>query len=407
VIEKREHAIGDTLRRETYLRRLRPLYDDRDTVKVLTGVRRCGKSVLLRQVADEIRQSEPDKVLEINFEISDYSSIQSPDDLDRYVTDRLGSGYVMLDEVQEVPGFEVAVNSLRARGYSVFITGSNAHLLSGDLATYLAGRFHEIRVWPLSYAEALQWRNQVGLGVNDPLSEYLRQGGLPHRFGLPDDAMWAYLRDVFNSVVLRDVVQRTGIRDIAGLEAILEFALENLGRTMSPASVSAFLKSQRRSVATETIYSYLQALTAGLLLNRVRRYDVRGKKVMARLDKYYATDVGLLASKRVGSGPGIGDLIENTVYTHLAARGFDVYTGQTRTGEIDFVAVKKGEPRYVQVAYLLASDEVAAREYGAFDELRDGYPRFLITMDPVTQDSDGIRHIKLEDFLLRPPDELA
>jgi predicted AAA+ superfamily ATPase len=401
------------LRRESYLSRLRPLYDYCGLVKVLTGVRRCGKSVLLRQVADELRaKTAPERVVEVNFELAGHSGVASAEDLDRFVMSRVGSShqahYVLLDEVQEVPGFEKGVNSLRARGnLSVFITGSNAHVLSGDLATYLAGRYRELRVWPLSYGEALELGELKGVQAADPLRDYLLLGGMPHRFGLGQDESWSYLRDVFNSVVLRDVVQRTGIRDVAGLESIVDFALENLGRTLSPTSLSDYLKSQRRSVAIETIYSYLRALGDALLLNRVRRYDVRGKKVMATLDKYYATDVGILASKRVGDGPGMGDLVENAVYTQLAARGFDVYTGKTRTGEIDFVAVKGGHPRYVQVAYLLASEDVAAREFGAFASLRDGYPRYLVTLDPLTQDRDGVTHLKLEDFLLRPPADLA
>jgi len=400
------------LEREAYLEKLRPLYHDCDLVKVMTGVRRCGKSVLLRQVAEELRGMVPaDRVIEANFELTGLASVRSSEDLDNWVTSRIDDAgaiyYVLLDEVQEVDGFEKAVNSLRARGnISVFITGSNAHMLSGELATYLAGRYREIRVWPLSYVETLMLRRLTGESVDNPLQDYLRWGGMPHRFRLGGDDMRGYLRDVFNSVVLRDVVKRTGIRDIAGLETIVDYSLENLGRVMSPASVSNYLKAQRRTVAVETIYTYLRALSDALLLNRVRRYDVRGKKVMASLDKYYATDVGILASKQVGSGPGIGDLIENAVYTELAARGFDVYAGQTKAGEIDFVAIKD-EPRYIQVTYLLGSDEVVQREYGAFAALRDGYPRFLISADPLTSNRDGVTHIKLEDFLLHPPPELA
>jgi predicted AAA+ superfamily ATPase len=399
--------------RESYLKRLRPLYHDCDLVKVLTGVRRCGKSVLLTQVADELRATaSPEQVIEVNFEIAGNASIADGADLDHFVMSRVGDRrrihYVLLDEVQEVTDFEKGVNSLRARGgISVFITGSNAHMLSGDLATHLAGRYWDVRVWPLSYGEFLDLRELRGVHTADPLQDYLSWGGLPHRIGLGQADTWGYLRDAFDSVVLRDVVLRTGIRDVAGLEAIVDFALENLGRTMSPTSIAAYLKSQRRSVATETIYTYLRALHDALLLNRVRRYDVRGKAVLARGDKYYATDVGILASRRVGGGPGIGDLIENAVYTHVAARGFDVYTGKTTAGEIDFVAVKDDRPRYIQVAYLLADDDVATREFGAFTPLRDGYPRYLITLDPLTRDRDGVTHLRLEDFLLRPPPDLA
>ncbi|MCL2422767.1 MAG: DUF4143 domain-containing protein, partial [Micrococcales bacterium] len=175
----------------------------------------------------------------------------------------------------------------------------------------------------------------------------------------------------------------------------------------SPKSLNGYLAGHGRKVATDTIYAYLRALTDSLLLNRVRRYDVRGRQVMTTLDKYYATDVGILAAKRVGSGPGVGDLVENAVYVELAARGFEVYTGKTHTGEIDFVAVKDGTPRYLQVAYLLATDEVADREFGAFRPLTDNYPRYVISTDPITRDRDGIGHLRLTDFLLDPPTNLT
>lgn len=405
---------GSLYVRERYLERLRPLYDNPDLVKVVTGVRRAGKSVLLRQVADELRQRvSPRNIVEINFELTEFDDIRTPADLVDRVTSRLdgieGLGYVILDEVGEVDQFERAVNDLRARGnLSVFISGSNAHLLSDELATYLAGRYVTTRVWPVGYAESLALR---GLTTTDAtpalLTEFLTWGGMPQRFALPHDAARAYLRDVFASVVLRDVVQRSGIRDVAALETILDFAMENLGRTMSPTSLSGFLAAQRRKISTETIYAYLRALTSSLLLNRVRRYDVRGKQVMATLDKYYATDVGILASARVGSGPGTGDLIENAVFVELAARGFDVYTGKTRSGEIDFVAVKDGDPRYLQVAYLIATPEVAEREFGAFRQLADSHPRYVISADPITADRDGIRHLGLGEFLLTPPADLA
>lgn len=400
------------LPRETYLARLRPLFNDCDLVKVLTGLRRCGKSVLLRQIADELReQVAPERVIELDFELMAHDQIRDAAALERYVTSRLTDPakihYVLLDEVQEVAQFERAVNSLRASGRcSVFITGSNAHLLSGDLATHLAGRYRELRVWPLSYVEALALQDLQGTQVTNALQDYLTWGAMPRRFALGQETP-GYLRDVFNSVVLRDVVQQTSLRDVAGLEAIIDFALENLGRVMSPSAVSNYLRAQQRTVSTETIYSYLRALESALILNRVRRWDVRGKKVMANLDKYYATDVGILASKRVGAGPGLGDLVENAVFAHLAARGFDVYTGVLRSGEIDFVAVKNGQPRYIQVAYLLATQEVADREFNAFSTLKDGYPRYLISLDPVTQDRDGVIHLSLEDFLLRPPAALS
>jgi predicted AAA+ superfamily ATPase len=401
------------LLRTRYLERLRPFYHQTDLVKVLTGVRRCGKSVLLAQVADELRaEAGSDHVIALNFELTDYADIRTARDLDRYITERLvddRTHYVFLDEIQEVEGFEKGVNSLRARGnVSLFISGSNAHMLSGELATYLSGRYVTIPVWPLSYAESLQLR---GIGADrasaDVLNDYLTWGGMPQRFALGHQEMRAYLRDVFNSVILRDVVQRANLRDVGSLETVLDFVMENLGRVISPTSVSNYFKSQNRVLSTETIYAYLRALTSSLLLNRVRRYDVRGKKVMATLDKYYATDVGILASRTVGGGPGIGDLIENMVFVELSARGYEIFTGKTRTGEIDFVAIKDGTTRYIQVAYLLSDPTVVEREFGAFTRLTDRYPCYVISADPFTQNRDGITHLGLNEFLLNSPADLA
>ena len=410
------------LTREPYLARIRPFYEKYDLVKVITGIRRSGKSVLVTQIADELRRTvAPERIIELNFELMDYAAITTAEALDSYVASRIdesrGPCYVFLDEVQVVPQFERAVNSLRARGgVSLFITGSNGALLSGELATVLAGRYVEFRVWPLSYAESLELRG-IDQTASTPalLTDYMTWGGLPQRFALGQGQgeTRAYLRDVFNSVVLRDIVQRTGIRDVAILEEIVTFAMENLGRVLSPSSLTGYLKAHGRRVASDTIYSYLRAMTDSLLFNRVSRYDLRGKHVMATLDKYYATDLGILASKRAGTGPGLGDIIENVVFVELSARGFDITTGITSkgeasaAGEIDFVAVKNGTPCYVQVAYLIATPEVADREFGAFATLRDGYPRFVISLDPITQDRDGVRHLTLEEFLLRPPAELA
>jgi predicted AAA+ superfamily ATPase len=395
--------------RETYLSALRPLADVPSLVKVVTGVRRSGKSVLLSQMADEIgRRVGPDRVLALNFELSDYSDITTWESLESYVLQRQaadGLTYVFLDEIQEIEGFERAVNSMRARGnLSIFISGSNSHLLSGELATYLAGRYIETRVWPLSFAEALALTGKEP--TVDFLTDYLERGGMPFRFAVSPELQRVYLRDVFNTVVLRDVVQRTRLRDVAGLEAVVDFAQENLGRVMSPKSLSNYLQAHGRHISTDAIYGHLRALDASLLLNRTRRFDLRGKQVLATLDKYYATDAGLLTARRVGQGPGRGDLVENCVYVELARRGFDVFTGVSPGGEVDFVAVKDGAPRYIQAAYLIGDETVAKREFGAFDAISDHYPRFVISMDPLTQDRNGIRHLTLTRFLLDPPEDL-
>ncbi|MCL2482328.1 MAG: ATP-binding protein [Propionibacteriaceae bacterium] len=389
------------------------MYDVPDLVKVLTGVRRGGKSVLLTQVQDDLRTHVPaERIICLNFEFLGLAEIAHAEKLDRHVhslvTDPTQLHYVFLDEVQEVDGFERAVNSLRASGnLSVFITGSNSHLLDGGLSTYLAGRYIETKVWPLSFAESLELRGiSLDQASLDLVTDYLSWGGMPFRFSVDPALQRNYLRDVFNSVVLRDVVQRAGVRDVVGLEAIIDFTIDNMGRVMSPSSLAGYLASVGKTLSTDAVYAYLRALDASLLLNRVRRYDLRGKRVMSTLDKYYATDVGLLWSRRTGQGPGQGDLVENCVYVELVRRGFDVYVGVTGHTEIDFVAVKDQRPRYIQTAYLITGDNVVAREFGAFAPIRDNHPKYVISLDPFPQDHDGIRHLSLTQFLLDPPDDL-
>jgi len=400
--------------REQYLSRLRPLYDVPDLVKVITGIRRGGKSVLLSQIRDDLLvRVPPERIISLNFEYLQLGTIATAEGLDQHVrsliTDASQLNYVFLDEVQEVDGFERAVNSLRASGnISVFITGSNSNLLASELSTYLAGRYMELRVWPFSFRESLEYRGLDTTSASpDLLVDYLQWGGMPFRFGLDDQTRRGYLRDVFNSVVLRDVVRRAGVRDVAGLDVIVDFAIENLGRVMSPTSVAAYLKSVGKSLSPDAIYAYLRALDASLLLNRVRRYNLRGKQVMQTLEKYYATDVGLLWPRRPGAGPGQGDLVENCVFVELARRGFDVYTGVGPGTEIDFVAVKDGIPRYLQAAYLVGEGAVADREFGAFDGIRDNYSKYVVSMDPMPMERGGIAHLSLSQFLLDPPEELA
>ena len=400
--------------RDTYLEKLRPLYGLSSIVKVLTGIRRGGKSVLLAQVQDDLRQRVPqDRIISLNFEFMTQAGIANSEALDRHIRAQASDPevlyYVFLDEVQEVAGFEKAVNSLRATGnMSVFITGSNSHLLSGELATYLSGRYIEQRVWPLSYAESLQLRGiDFQASTSELLADYLQWGGMPFRFFVDQSSRQGYLRDVFNSVVLRDVVQRFGVRDVDGLETVIDFVIENMGRVMSPKAMAGYLASMGRSLSADAVYSHLRCLDSALLLNRVRRYDLRGKKVMSTLDKYYATDAGLLRSRRVGLGPGQGDLIENCVYTELARRGFEIRVGQMPTDEVDFIATKDETPRYIQVAYLIGDGPAAQREFEAFNQIKDHYPKFVISMDPMPMNHNGIHHLNLTTFLLNPPAELA
>lgn len=393
--------------REEYLKKIRPFYHS-DLIKVITGMRRSGKSVLMHQIKNELIESgiEESKIIYINFENLEYAFIKKEIDLYEYIKEKLVEGekyYLIFDEVQNVEGFEKAVNSFRATGdASIFITGSNGKLLSGELATHLSGRYVSFRVMPFSFSEMCQIN---GISSNEAkkedLIDYMTYGGLPQRFSMKTEyETRVYLKDLYNSVVVRDILMRNNVKDIDLLNRIFEYMVMNTSQLFSAKSISKFFESENRKVSTETIYNYLEYITTSLLINKVVRYDIRGKKILTRLDKYYLTDLGLGRIKNTGFKVEIGSLIENLVYNELLFRGYDVYVGKTPDGEIDFIVREGDNTAYYQVAYLLADEKVVSREFGAFKSVKDNYPKYLISMDDFDFSRDGIIHISLIDFLL-------
>lgn len=395
------------IKREKYLSRIRGFYH-KDLIKVITGIRRCGKSILLTQIIDELKEQgiSEKQIIYINFEDYDYSFIKTGNDFHEYVKDRIlinEKNYLFFDEIQVIPEFERVINSLKVKyDTSIFITGSNGKLLSGELATFLAGRYVSFSLYPFSFSEVCELKKIDKSKVTDEiLHEYMIWGGLPQRFSLESEEQTkTFLRDVYDAIVLRDIIQRAGVKDIELFGRIIEYLVCNPSQVFSPQSMSDYFLSINRKVSKETIYNYLEHITTSLIMSKVSRYDIRGKRILTKLDKYYLTDMGLGRIRNSGFKLEMGALLENVVYNELLSRGYDVYVGKTRNGEIDFVTIKDNLKEYYQVAYYLYDENVIEREFGAFNNVPDNYPKYVLSFDKMDFSRDGIIHKNILDFLL-------
>lgn len=393
--------------REEYLTRIRPFYES-DLIKVLIGIRRCGKSVLLRQIEEELIENGIDssQVIYLNFEDLSYSFIENEMDLHNYIIEKITSEdkyYLMFDEIQNIHNFEKAINSFRSTlNCSIFVTGSNGKLLSGELATYLSGRYVSFKIMPFSFREVCEIKGLKKNSIQDnDFMEYLNYGGMPQRFLMKSETETkVYLRDLYNSIVLRDIVQRSKIKDIDILNRIVEYMVLNTAQTFSAKSISKFFESINRKVSTETIYGYIEFISSSLIMNKVVRYDIRGKRILTRSDKYYLTDMGLSKINNTSFKTEIGPLVENVIYNELIYRGYEVYVGKTVKSEIDFIVMDGEKRSYYQVAYLLVDEKVISREFGAFDSVDDNYPKYVLSMDKFDFSREGIIHKNIIDFLL-------
>ncbi|MBP3592995.1 MAG: ATP-binding protein [Lachnospiraceae bacterium] len=394
------------IKREHYLARIRKFYH-MDLIKVITGIRRCGKSVLLQQIMEELKKEgiEEEQIIYINFEDYDFSFIRTGDIFHEYIKKQIKTEkkyYLFFDEIQVVPEFERVINSLRMKyGASIFITGSNGKLLSGELATFLSGRTVSFSIYPFTFREMCQLKMIDKEGREAALHDYLVWGGLPQRFIMTDEEQTkTFLRDVYDTIILRDIVQRAGIKDIELFNRILEYLVCNPSQTFSITSIVNYFLSIDRKVSKETIYNYLEHIVASLVMTKATRYDIRGKRVLTKMDKYYLTDMGLGRIRNSGFKLEMGALLENVVYNELLVRGYEVYVGKTRTGEIDFIAVKGQQKKYYQVTYHLYDEAVIEREFGAFKEVGDNFPKYVLSMDKMDFSRDGIIHKNVIDFLL-------
>ncbi|MDR0379397.1 MAG: ATP-binding protein [Candidatus Accumulibacter sp.] len=400
------------IKREAYMSRIRPFIGS-ELVKVLTGIRRSGKSVMLELIQDELTAQGVSEAQFIKYNFEDMSNARlcTAEALHKEVAQRIsgieGKAYLFLDEIQEVVEWEKCVNSFRvAFDCDIYITGSNARLLSGELATYLAGRYVEFVVYPFSFGEFLELYTSVfpKARKQEAFTRYLTLGGMPYLGNLryEDAPARIYLQDLFNSVVLKDVVKRNRVRDVDLLERIIAYIFGGVGTTFSAASISKYFKSENRVASPETMMNYISHCTDAFLIYQVRRQDLQGKKLLAVNEKYYVADHGIREAVYGGNMKDVNLILENIVFMELLRRGYKVTVGKAGLREIDFVCEKQNEKLYVQVSYLLASEDTVRREFGAYESIRDNFPKYVVSLDEFDMSREGIKHENIRDFLLTP-----
>ena len=398
------------INRESYMSRIRPFIGC-DLVKALVGIRRSGKSTILAMVQEELTDNGVSRQQFIQMDFEDMSNAHLctatalHEEILRRTAQMSGKVYLFFDEIQEVQDWEKCINSFRVElDCDIYITGSNAKLLSGELATYLAGRYVEFVIYPFSFSEFIELYHSVypNTDTRQCFNQYLTLGGMPYLSNLryEDNACRQYLRDLFNSVELKDIVKRNNIRDVDMLERIISYITANIGTTFSSTAISKYLKSEGRSVSTETVLNYTKACTDAFLFYQVKRQDLQGKKILTVNEKYYVADHGIREAVYGSNQRDINLVLENIVYMELLRRGYNVTVGEVGDKEIDFVCENRGEKLYVQVAYLLASEETVKREFGAFSGIRDNFPKYVVTLDEFNMSRDGIKHRNIRDFLL-------
>ena len=398
------------IKRELYMKRIRPFIGS-DLIKVMTGIRRCGKSVMLELIKQELIESgvNPIQFISINFEDLSYSHLQTAKSLHDEITNRAkdidGKVYLFFDEIQEVKDWEKCINSFRVSlDCDIYITGSNAKLLSGELATYLGGRYVEFVIYPFSFGEFIELYRPINpdVSIQQCFQKYLITGGMPYLANIryADEPSKQYLHDLFNSVQLKDIVKRNKIRDVDLLERIIAYVIANVGTTFSARSLTKFLKSEQRTVAPETTLNYIKYCCDAYLFYQVKRVDLQGKQILSTNEKYYIADHGIREAVFGGNMRDINLILENIVYLELLRRGYKVTVGKTGEKEIDFVCDKRGDKLYVQVTYLLASEDTIKREFGAYDTIRDNFPKYVVSLDEFDMSRNGIKHQNIRDFLL-------
>lgn len=398
------------IKRELYMSRIRPFIGS-ELIKVLTGIRRSGKSVMLDLIKDELMGSgvSADQLISINFENMSNANLCFAEALHEEVTRRIseisGKAYLFFDEIQEVVNWEKSVNSFRVEfDCDIYITGSNAKLLSGELATYLAGRYVEFVIYPFSFGEFSELYHTVypNSDSSATFTTYLTDGGMPYLSNLryAEQPSRQYLQDLYNSVVLKDIVKRNSIRDVDLLERIIAYVIAHVGTTFSATAISKYLKSEGRAVAPETVLNYIRACEDAFLFYRLRRQDLQGKKILTVNEKYYMADHGIREAVFGGNLKDINLVFENVVFMELLRRGYKVTVGKVGEKEIDFIAERKSQKLYVQVAYLLASEETIQREFGVYEAIRDNFPKYVVSYDEFDMSRDGIKHMNIRSFLL-------
>lgn len=396
----------------------RPMYVDRimayvDTpfVKILTGVRRCGKSTILRMIIEKLKTERniPDeRIVTCRFDSMEFDDMTSKQ-MYEYLKEKLVIGektYLFLDEIQEITNWEKVVNSLASDfDVDIYITGSNSRMMSSEISTYLTGRYISFRIFTLSFSEYLMFRSKYA-DVGNPKKEllnYVRLGGFPatHLQEYSQEEIYTIVRDIYNSTVFSDIVKRNQIRKIDQLERVVKYTFNNVGNTFSAKSIADYLKSERRTIDNETVYGYLEKLEKAYLLHRCSRYDLQGKEILKTQEKFYLADVALRYSVLGYNSDSVASSLENIVYLELCRRGYSVNVGKNADGEIDFVAVRQNEKLYIQVTQTINSEKTAKREYERLIEIHDNYPKYVLTTDEFAGGNyEGIRTMHVADFLL-------
>lgn len=392
--------------REKYMSKIRP-FINQPIIKVLTGIRRSGKSVMLELIQNELIKQGMDKkyFMSINLESKKNQFENTVDGIyahvKRFVEKSNQKVYLFFDEIQEIEDWETLINAVMIDfDTDIYITGSNAKLLSGELATYLAGRYIEIKIYPFSYIEILDLfptKNKQEI-----FQIYLVRGGMPflYQFPIDDRSAMQYLNDIYDSIILKDIATRNKVRDIELLKRMIQYFIANIGNTFSASNISKYLKSELRSVSTETIYNYIEYCKTACFLHLVQREDLLGKKILQFQEKIYIADHGIREAVYGNNMRDINQTLENIVYMELLSRGYDVRIGKNLNNEVDFVAEEGNSRIYVQVSYLLASDETMEREFSVLESIPDNYPKYVVTMDEIDRGRNGIKHMNIRDFLL-------
>ena len=396
------------LKRETYLEQIRPYYES-DIIKVITGVRRSGKSILLETIKEELseRGISADHIIYLNFEDLDFDYIVDAADLNKDIKSRIRDSekyYIFLDEIQHIESFEKALASFRATlNVSLFVTGSNSTLLSGELSTLLTGRTVEFEILPFSFYEMKLYYEQNGREWNDDLfTDYLKWGGFPLRFDYSEEAsVHKYLSNLYESIVNRDIVGKTRSADKKAFMDISLYILANAGKELSADNIIEAYKKGNREIARRTIYNYLERMKKAYLIHGVGRYNISGKAALSNKEKQYAIDMGFRTINTNTINYEDTFFLENVIYNELITRGYTVFAGKTFKGEIDFVAIKNGKKCFIQVAYLLANEKTIEREFGAYSKITDASPKYVMSLDKIDMSHDGIVHVNIIDFLLR------
>lgn len=392
------------IKRNHYLTKIQP-FIDKNLIKVIIGQRRVGKSYFLFQIMDLIKDKITKvNIIYINKELYEFDFIQDYRDLMDFIRTKKSStnkNYIFIDEVQDINQFEKALRSLQAEeGYDIYCTGSNAKMLSGDIATYLSGRYIEQKIFSLSYLEFLDFHKLKS--SQKTLKTYIKYGGLPYLYNLKleDTIVYDYLRNVYDTILLKDIVARHKVRNVAFLENLVKFLADNTGSILSAKKISDFLKSQRINISPNVVLNYLTHLVSAFFIFKVRRSDVTGKRIFEVGEKYYFEDLGLRHSILGYHHRDINKVLENLVFNHLTISGYDITVGKIGDKEIDFICTRNGEKLYVQVAYLISSDEVWKREFENLLSIKDNFPKIVVSMDEMTgKQYEGITHVHILEFL--------